>query len=573
MTLSTLRHGASNKLRAALYARFSSDIQNELSVERQFADLEKAAVRLGLKLDKRHYYSDRAKSASSLLDRPGLTRELLGASQKNQFDVVLVEATDRLSRNKADLFFLADHFKYNGTKIFTPAGEVSELQLTFDGHQNADFLAKLALRIKSGHDQIARKGLIPGRAAYGYDCVDHYMPGETAGVKVINREQAKIVVRIFREYASGKSPRQIAADLTRDKIPSPSGKGAWNFQRIVGGEGRTRGLIHNQLYLGIYLKNRFFNIKKPGERGVITRKADPSELIRVEVPHLRIVDQALWDAAHAVRKQRGHKKFGSGQIERATVIRRPHLLQNLLRCADCGGAMIRTSTDRNGLTRVACKLGFKGQCKHGKTYNLDKLTTLAVNSMRSHLTDQEVLKEHAKAKMLERTRLEKQNRSERLEVQKLFDRTSIQLKKLVRAMDDDEGDEIPKSVMDLIRAKEIELKHLAERLKPLEADNVTVLQPHALLAFGKSIETLHARLEIDRHDPECRMAFANLIGSVVVHPTGFGQPYDISLYARLSAMGSDFEVFPKSRSTQEIIAAEGFPRTSRRISTGAHETS
>jgi DNA invertase Pin-like site-specific DNA recombinase len=159
-------------LRVALYARFSSDVQKDRSIDRQFADLEKAAERLGFKLDKRHYYSDRAQSGSSLFDRPGLTRELIGASEKNEFDVVLVEATDRLSRSRADLFWLADRFNFNNIKIFTPNGEVSDLQLTFDGHQNADFIAKLAYRVKSGHDEIARHGLIPGRAAYGYDCVD-----------------------------------------------------------------------------------------------------------------------------------------------------------------------------------------------------------------------------------------------------------------------------------------------------------------------------------------------------------------------------------------------------------------
>jgi site-specific DNA recombinase len=151
--------------RAALYARFSSDVQKDLSIERQFADLEKAAARLALELDQGRYFSDRAQSGSSLFDRPGLTRELLGAAKRGDFDVVLVEATDRLSRNRADLFWLAEQFKFDGVKIFTPSGEVSDLQLTFDGHMNSDFIAKLAARVKSGQDAIAREGLIPGKAA------------------------------------------------------------------------------------------------------------------------------------------------------------------------------------------------------------------------------------------------------------------------------------------------------------------------------------------------------------------------------------------------------------------------
>jgi site-specific DNA recombinase len=349
--------------RAALYARFSSDVQKDRSIEDQFADLEKAARRFGFKLDKRHYYSDRAQSAASLFDRPGLTKELLGASAKNEFDVVLVEATDRLSRRQADLFLLADQFNSDNVKIFTLSGDVSDLQLTFDGHSNADMLKKLAIRVKRGHDGIAREGLIPGRPAYGYDCVEH-----KPGVKTINRTQAKIVVRIFEEYVSGKSPRQIAADLMRDKIPSPSGTARWNFQSIVGGAGKKRGMIHNQLYVGVYLKNRFFNVKNPSTGKVITRKADPDDLITAQGPHLRIIDQKLWNTAHQLRHQRSNKKFGaSGQVQRAVIPRKQHLLAGLLRCAECNGAMIVTASDRYGVKRVACSAAHNHQsCKHAK---------------------------------------------------------------------------------------------------------------------------------------------------------------------------------------------------------------
>jgi site-specific DNA recombinase len=365
---------------------------------------------------------------------------------------VLVEATDRLSRSQSDLFWLSDRFKFDNVKLFTPNGEVTDMQLTFDGHSNADMIRKLAVRVKRGHDGIAREGLIPGRCAYGYDLVAH-----EPGVKIINRDQAKIIVRVFKEYVSGKSPRQIAADLMRDEIPSPSGTAHWNFQSIVGGAGKKRGLIHNQLYIGVYLKNRFFNVKNPATGKVVARKADPDDLITAQVSHLRIIEQKLWDAAHKLRKARGNKKFGtSGQVQRAVVPRNQHLLAGLLRCAECNGGMIVTASDRNGLKRVACSAAHNRQsCKHAKTYNLDKLTALAIDSMCSHLTDPEVIKEKARAKSIEFARLEKENNGARQAAIKQYDRLDIQIKKLVRALDDEEGD-IPKEIMASLRAKEIE---------------------------------------------------------------------------------------------------------------------
>jgi site-specific DNA recombinase len=551
--------------RAALYARFSSDVQKDRSIEDQYADLEKAARRLGFKLDKRHYYSDRAQSGSSLFDRPGLTRNLIGDSAKHEFDVVLVEATDRLSRSQSDLFWLSDRFKFDNVKLFTPSGEVTDMQLTFDGHSNADMIKKLAIRVKRGHDGIARQGLIPGRAAYGYDLVEHQ-----PGVKAINRDQAKIVTRIFKEYVSGKSPRQIAADLMRDKIPSPSGTAHWNFQTIVGGAGKKRGIIHNQLYIGVYLKNRFFNVKNPATGKVVTRKADPDDLITAQVPHLRIIDQKLWDTAHALRTARGNKKIGaSGQVLRAVVPRKPHLLAGLLRCAACSGGMIITASDRNGLKRVACSAAHNHQfCKHAKTYNLDKLTALAIDSMCTHLTDPEFIKEKARAKSVEFARLEKENNGARQAAVKQHDRLDIQIKKLVRVLE--EEDDMPRELLASLKAKEIERKGLEERIRLLGAESsVTTLHPHTLQAFGKNIETLHAKLKRNPNDPECRMAFGNILDCVIVHPTAYDAPYDISLYARLSAVMGGVDLFPVSRSTQEIIAAEGLKRTA----TGGVDTS
>jgi hypothetical protein len=303
------------------------------------------------------------------------------------------------------------------------------MQIAFDGISNPGYSKKLAERVKRGHDGIAREGLTPHRPAYGYDVVPH-----EPGVRVINAEQAKVIVRIFAEYVSGKSPRQIAADLMRDKIPSPSGTEHWNFQSIVGGMGKKRGMIHNQLYVGVYQKNRFCNVKNPATGKVVARKADPGDLITAQVPHLRIIDQALWDAAHRLRNERGNIRFGdSGQVKRAVVPRKQHLLAGLLRCGECNERMIVTASDRHGIKRVNCSAAHNRQsCKHGKSYSLDKLTALAVDNMHAQMTDPEFLKRRMRAKALESARLEKQNSGARQEAQKDYDRLDLTIKKVAR---------------------------------------------------------------------------------------------------------------------------------------------
>jgi len=55
------------------------------------------------------------------------------------------------------------------------------------------------------------------------------------------------------------------------------------------------------------------------------------------------------------------------------------------------------------------------------------------------------------------------------------------------------------------------------------------------------------------------MGFQTIIDNISVHPTGKGMPYELGIYARLSAMRA-VDLFPAQRSHQEIIAAEGLPR-------------
>jgi site-specific DNA recombinase len=532
------KSGVAKPIKAAIYARYSSDIQRDISIERQFADLEKAAERLGLKVDKRHYYSDRGQSGQSLFERPGLTRELMGAAKKKQFDVVLVEQTDRLSRRRADLFWLADEFKFDGIRIFTPAGEVASLQLTFDGHTNEDFIQKLAHRVKSGQDAAARAGRIPGPAAYGYDCVPQQKGVVPAGVKIINKEEARVVERVFREYAQGKSPRLIASDLMKDKIPSPTGSSFRNSQSIVGGSGNKRGLLHNQLYIGVFIKNRAYNIKNPATGKTVTRQANPDDVIRVELPDLAIIDRALWDAAHKVRAERGNKLLIGRVSQRATIPRKPHLLSGLLRCAECNGPMIVNFSDRHGKKGICCAMAHKRQnCEHRKTYNLDKITALAVGKLVEHLTDPERLKKQATAMVVEYERLERENNGARQVAQKQLDRLNVQIAKLVRMVDQDDSGDLPEEMLASLKEKEIERRGLKERIRLLGAEtNVTTLPSAAIKSFGKSIEKLAAMIERNPDDPACRMALGNVVDSVLVHPTGFAAPYDISIFGRVAAV-------------------------------------
>ena len=521
-------------IRAAIYCRYSDEDQTP-SIERQTADLEKVAPRLSLILNKRLYFSDAAQSATTLFDRPGLTRDLLDAAEKKLFDVVLVEHTDRLARKQADMFWLAEQFKRLGIKIFTPSGEVDPLRLTFESYQNEQFSVMLSRRVKSGQDNAIRDGRIPHGLGYGYDDTK-----DQPGVKIINQDQAEIVVRMFCECANKKSPRNIALDLTRDKVPSPSGD-EWTFQTV-------NKILQNEIYIGTYVRNRIRRIRNYNTGKRDAHKASPDDLMTADFQHLRIIGQDLWDAAQAVRRERANRTFGNRQIERATVARKSHPFAGLFCCAECGSKMIIAGSGRNGDRSIVCsEAWWRGTaCKHRKSYSLSRLSAHATDQMHAHLTDPDFVKARAAERAKELARYEREAGAERQTTERELARVDLRIKKIIRLTEDDESDDVPQEVVDRLKVLRVEQRGLQQRLQMIgDTTNVATLHPNAIKALARDVDTLHTMLQDSPEDPACRMALGNLIERVLVHPTGFNQPYDVSLFARHAAYVGELPLFPE----------------------------
>src|SRR3979411_3262395 len=82
--------------RAVIYARFSTELQNEKSTDDQIALCRAYADRQ--KIDVIATFEDKARSGASVFGRDGLM-QLMDAARQRLFDVVIVEALDRLSRD------------------------------------------------------------------------------------------------------------------------------------------------------------------------------------------------------------------------------------------------------------------------------------------------------------------------------------------------------------------------------------------------------------------------------------------------------------------------------------------
>ena len=128
-------------VRAAIYARFSSENQRESSIDDQVRLCRERIAREGWMLTE--VYRDAGISGATTF-RPGY-QALIEKARNDAFDIIVAEALDRLSRDGEVVAGLFKRTHFAGIKIVTLAeGEISELHVGPKGTMNALFLKDLA---------------------------------------------------------------------------------------------------------------------------------------------------------------------------------------------------------------------------------------------------------------------------------------------------------------------------------------------------------------------------------------------------------------------------------------------
>src|SRR5215472_4171904 len=138
--------------------------------------------------------------------RPGY-QKLLAEIDRDRFDVVVVEALDRLGRKLADVADLHDRCAFAGVKLAaTNVGEITAMHVGMLGTMAQLYISDLREKTWRGQLGRALQGKLPGGKAYGYEVAG------TGERRIIEREAA-VVRRIFEAFAAGRSPRAIAKRL------------------------------------------------------------------------------------------------------------------------------------------------------------------------------------------------------------------------------------------------------------------------------------------------------------------------------------------------------------------------
>ena len=545
--------------RAAIYARYSTDLQSERSAEDQIALCRDFAAREGL--DVTATYRDEARSGASVLGRDGLL-DLLDAARQGLFEVVIVEALDRLSRDMEDLAGLHKRLSFLGLEIrAVHEGVASTVLVGLRGLVGQLYREDNVLKIRRGMSGRAKDGRSPGGLAYGYEPV----PGETGARRIVEPE-AEVVRRIFAEYLAGKSPRDIAHGLNADGVPAPRGA-RWNASTINGNATRGNGILQNPLYAGRQVWNRVRMVKDPDTGRRVSRPNPAAEWVVTELPDLAIVTPEVFEVA-------GQRKAARA-VAAPRDRRRPlHLLSGLLRCGACGAGMSANGKDRSGRIRIRCSAHSEsGSCPNPQTFYLDRIEAAVLSGLKAELRHPDVMAEYVRTYHDERRRLAADAVRGRARIERRLAGIERALKRLVDAICD--GSAVIQQLEPQFLELEKEQTELRARLADTpEPPDPVALHPATLKRYEGQLAHLQAALAsgIRAGDTEAAQAMRELIDTVTVSRdmsrTG---GVEVEIAGRLTHLLGP-KAFPQGvRAVWGAMVAEGRYRRSPRQDCGTFE--
>jgi DNA invertase Pin-like site-specific DNA recombinase len=457
-----------------------------------------------------HSYIDQAISGASLI-RAGI-QKLLQDAGAGEFEIILTESLDRLSRDQEDIAHIYKRMRFLGIKIVTLSdSEVDELHVGLKGTMNALYLKDLADKTRRGLRGRIEAGKSGGGNSYGYDVVkkigDNGEP--VRGERRINPQEAAIVERIFKDYARGISPRTIAKQLNGEGVPSASGKG-WGPSTIHGNWQRGTGILNNELYIGRQVWNRLRFIKDPQTGKRISRFNPQSEWVTRDSPELRIIDQDLWDQVKArQRALQGNRSRGSGPgyWDR----RRPrYLFTGLMRCGMCDGGVATWNRVYVGCVNARNK----GTCTNRTTTRRDDLETAVLEGLQHRLMDPDLMAVFCEEYTRHMNALTREHNAAR-------EGAKVELAKVNRDLD-----RLVQALLDGAPARTVKdrMAHLEGRKDVLEAqlaqgEDVKVsVHPHMASVYRERVANLRQALAKEGCQAEAAEIMRTLIDKIVLTP-------------------------------------------------------
>lgn len=313
--------------KAFIYARFSSDMQRNESIDAQIRAAEKYAAQNDYIVINK--YIDRAKSATT--DQRPQFQQMMSDIVSTDVDAIIVHKLDRFARNRYDSAIYRNIMKKNNVVLLSVLENLNDspeaiiLEAVIEGY-NEYYSKNLAREVEKGKRENAIQCKhVGGIPPLGYD-VDPVTKKLT-----INRFEAEAVKMIYSMYLDGCGYGEIIFNLNQRGFKTKRGN-AFRKNSIY-------EILKNEKYTGVYIYNKSAAKNADGTYNRHKYKTD-DEIIRVPDGIPQIISQKDFDKVQIKIQQRRRKT--------ATYkAKHDYLLTGKIQCGICGSIYVGNARKAN----------------------------------------------------------------------------------------------------------------------------------------------------------------------------------------------------------------------------------
>ncbi|WP_186843520.1 recombinase family protein [Acetobacterium fimetarium] len=307
--------------RAVGYARVSTDMQNESSIDAQIYGVKEYCEKHGYCLV--NTYIDFGISGTT--DQRPQFQQMIEDGKKGQFDAVIVHKGDRFarSRNLSSTYkeiLAKNNIEYiSVTECF--GNEPESVLLEGLTEAMAEYYSRnLAREVRKGLLQKARDCLYTGgNLPLGYD-ID---PETQKFILAKNEDEIKTVQTIFKMKAEGYGYGELIQELNRQGL-NQSKKGGTLSKSAI------NWMLHNERYTGMYVYDRSAAKGPRGRNG--HKYKNEEDTIRIDGGVPQIIDKETFRNVQEILTK-NKKKSGTFKTKH------PNLLGGIIEC-ECGHSYV-----------------------------------------------------------------------------------------------------------------------------------------------------------------------------------------------------------------------------------------
>jgi DNA invertase Pin-like site-specific DNA recombinase len=235
-------------------------------------------------------YADEGISGTNTKKRDDFNRMIVDC-RAGKIDLIITKSISRFARNTLDCLNYVRELKDLGIGIIFEKENINTLDAK--GEVLLTILSSLAQdesrsisenstwgirrRFEQGKHKMSTKRFL------GYDT-------DEEGHLIVNRQQAKIVVRLYEEFLSGKTVDYIARIFKAEKIRNWDGKYNWQASTLG-------SMLRNEKYMGDAILQKSYTADFLSKRRVMNDGR--VQMYHIEEDHEPIIDIETWEAVQA----------------------------------------------------------------------------------------------------------------------------------------------------------------------------------------------------------------------------------------------------------------------------------